>query len=394
MAELENINSVPNMITFLSSLLQRVAESNDITRRLEPQKVSVFHGLTRPTISVQSYLERIFKYANCSPSCFVVAYVYLDRFTQRQPLLPINSYNVHRLLITSVMISAKFMDDIHEPIEGNELTPAQRKELKKRFGGPKVYKPSPELSKPTEEEPFRRSPRLKGIVIHDREAEERLPRAEKVNANTHKGKGKLTAADKGKAKVGDETGNHANLVRKIKERVRSLRDDNDVFTDEDGDTESSDSELSDFELEVDEGEEDLYSDDDEEWLKKNLDHINSEVKGSLRGVTKGGDQSDDEDTGFDIERNLQIIEAALKLPQYQPPTTAQAGSSNAAPATAVSIQPATRTEPLPTQPVTRSNRSLSQPTRVPTTTPPKVKIQTRSKLHVMTSKKDKDLNQL
>ncbi|XP_021759225.1 branchpoint-bridging protein-like [Chenopodium quinoa] len=85
-------------------------------------------------------------------------------------------------------------------------------------------------------------------------------------------------------------------------------------------------------------------------------------------------------------------QAALKLPQYQPPTTAQVGSSNAAPATAVSSQPTTRTEPLPTQPVTRSNRSLSQPTRVPTTTPPKVKIQTRSKLHVMTSKKDKDLN--
>uniref|UniRef100_A0A803KT60 Leucine-rich repeat-containing N-terminal plant-type domain-containing protein n=1 Tax=Chenopodium quinoa TaxID=63459 RepID=A0A803KT60_CHEQI len=293
----------------------------------------------------------------------------------------------------------------HEPIEGtnktpfkciagNELTPAQRKELKKRFGGPKVYKPSPELSKPTEEEPFRRSPRLKDIVIHDREAEERLPRAEKVNANTHKGKGKLTAADKGKAKVGDGTGNFANLVRKIKERVRSLRDESDVFSDEDGDTESSDSELSDFELEVDEGEEDLYSDDDEQWLKKKLDHINSEVKGSLRGVTEGGDQSDDEDTGFDIERNLQKIEAALKLPQYQPPITAQAGSSNAAPATAVSSQPATRTEPFPTQPVTRSNRSLSQPTRVPTTTPPKVKIQTRSKLHVMTSKKDKDLNKM
>lgn len=113
MAEIENINSVPKMITFLSSLLQRVAESNDIHRRLEAQKVSVFHGLTRPTISIQSYLERIFKYANCSPSCFVVAYVYLDRFTQSQPLLPINSYNVHRLLITSVMISAKFMDDMY-----------------------------------------------------------------------------------------------------------------------------------------------------------------------------------------------------------------------------------------------------------------------------------------
>ncbi|RZC25502.1 Cyclin-U4-1 [Glycine soja] len=98
------------MIAFLSSLLERVAESNDHNQ--QHQKISVFHGLTRPNISIQSYLERIFKYANCSPSCFVVAYVYLDRFTQRQPSLPINTFNVHRLLITSVMVAAKFVDDI------------------------------------------------------------------------------------------------------------------------------------------------------------------------------------------------------------------------------------------------------------------------------------------
>ncbi|KAJ8900230.1 hypothetical protein K2173_024870 [Erythroxylum novogranatense] len=113
MAELESPAVMPKLIAFLSSLLQRVAESNDINRRFQTQKISVFHGLTRPTISIQSYLERIFKYANCSPSCFVVAYVYLDRFAQRQPSLPINSFNVHRLLVTSVMVAAKFMDDMY-----------------------------------------------------------------------------------------------------------------------------------------------------------------------------------------------------------------------------------------------------------------------------------------
>ncbi|KAK6162678.1 hypothetical protein DH2020_002519 [Rehmannia glutinosa] len=114
MAELEDTpNVMPKLINFLSSLLQRVAESNDLNRSIQPQKISVFHGLTRPTISIQSYLERIFKYANCSPSCYIVAYVYLDRFTQRQPALPINTFNVHRLLITSVMVSAKFMDDMY-----------------------------------------------------------------------------------------------------------------------------------------------------------------------------------------------------------------------------------------------------------------------------------------
>ncbi|CAL9236947.1 unnamed protein product [Arabidopsis halleri] len=115
MAELENPSVMSKLIAFLSSLLERVAESNDLTRRVTSQseRVSVFHGLSRPTITIESYLERIFKYANCSPSCFVVAYVYLDRFTHRQPSLPINSFNVHRLLITSVMVAAKFLDDLY-----------------------------------------------------------------------------------------------------------------------------------------------------------------------------------------------------------------------------------------------------------------------------------------
>ncbi|KAG9147524.1 hypothetical protein Leryth_007326 [Lithospermum erythrorhizon] len=113
MAELDNPNVMSNLINFLSSLLEKMAESNDMNSRSNPQKISVFHGLSRPNISIQNYLERILKYANCSPSCFIVAYVYLDRFTQRQPALPINSFNVHRLLITSVMIAAKFMDDLY-----------------------------------------------------------------------------------------------------------------------------------------------------------------------------------------------------------------------------------------------------------------------------------------
>ncbi|GMJ01218.1 cyclin p4;1 [Hibiscus trionum] len=113
MAELENPNVMQNLIAFLSSLIQKVAESNDANSGVQRQKISVFHGLTRPTISIQSYLDRIYKYANCSPSCFVVAYVYLHRFARRQPSLPINSFNVHRLLITTLMLAAKFMDDMY-----------------------------------------------------------------------------------------------------------------------------------------------------------------------------------------------------------------------------------------------------------------------------------------
>lgn len=109
----------PRVLYVLSSLLERMVAKNDayVARyghTLSPlHRLTVFHGLKAPSISVQKYVERIFKYANCSPSCFVVAYVYLDRFIHQQPGLPITSLNVHRLLITSVMVAAKFLDDAY-----------------------------------------------------------------------------------------------------------------------------------------------------------------------------------------------------------------------------------------------------------------------------------------
>ncbi|KAK8635795.1 hypothetical protein V6N13_004513 [Hibiscus sabdariffa] len=88
MAELENPKVMQNLLTFISSLILKVAESNDVNGWIQTQMISVFHCLTRPTISIQYYLHRIYEYTNCSPSCFVVAYAYLDRFAQWQPCCP------------------------------------------------------------------------------------------------------------------------------------------------------------------------------------------------------------------------------------------------------------------------------------------------------------------
>lgn len=108
----------PRVLSVLSNLLEKLVSRNEAraiaggsSGRPYSSKLTVFHGLRAPTISIEKYLERIFKYANCSPACFVVAYVYIDRLMQRQPDLPITSLNVHRLLITSVMTAAKFLDD-------------------------------------------------------------------------------------------------------------------------------------------------------------------------------------------------------------------------------------------------------------------------------------------
>ena len=125
MGGVEEQEAVPRVVSILSALLERVAERNDhavvvVASSEEGKKtktrkaVSAFEGLTKPEISVGGYLERIFRFAGCSPSCYVVAYIYLDRLLHRgrRFALAVDSYSVHRLLITTVLAAVKFMDDM------------------------------------------------------------------------------------------------------------------------------------------------------------------------------------------------------------------------------------------------------------------------------------------
>lgn len=54
----------------------------------------------------------IHKYASCSNECFVLALIYIDRLIQRNNFL-LTELNVHRVVITSVLLAAKFFDDAY-----------------------------------------------------------------------------------------------------------------------------------------------------------------------------------------------------------------------------------------------------------------------------------------
>ncbi|KAF4321604.1 hypothetical protein BBO99_00004576 [Phytophthora kernoviae] len=69
-----------------------------------------FEAFRAPGISIRDYLMRIHKYASCSPECFVLALVYMDRLHQMQGFV-LTELNVHRVVITSIVLAAKFFDD-------------------------------------------------------------------------------------------------------------------------------------------------------------------------------------------------------------------------------------------------------------------------------------------
>jgi hypothetical protein len=112
---------IPKVLAVLASVLERLVARNEQFANssspsqqvvFNPKKLTIFHGLRAPGISIAKYLERIFKYTSCSPSCFVVGYVFIDRLIHRQPDLLVTSLNVHRLLVTSVMVATKMLDDV------------------------------------------------------------------------------------------------------------------------------------------------------------------------------------------------------------------------------------------------------------------------------------------
>lgn len=97
-------------VQVLSCVLSRLVAANDAVA--DPGPITKFHALRPPSISIGDYCSRIYKYASCSPECFVLALVFIDRLIQRNSLL-LTSLNVHRIIITAVMLAAKFFDDAY-----------------------------------------------------------------------------------------------------------------------------------------------------------------------------------------------------------------------------------------------------------------------------------------
>lgn len=85
--------------------------SPDSNHPLHSQPESVFFSVTKPDFSTEEYVRRLVHYAHCSPAAFVVMLIYLDRIAHRNQRLRITSFNLHRLLITSLMLACKFLDD-------------------------------------------------------------------------------------------------------------------------------------------------------------------------------------------------------------------------------------------------------------------------------------------
>ncbi|KAK8934356.1 Cyclin-U4-1 [Platanthera zijinensis] len=114
--------STPRIVRILAALFKRnvrkneriAASSSEPIPKAVEERAAVFSGEDKVNIPIEVYLHKILLNSFCSPSCYVVAFIYLDRFLNRHPSVRLNSSNVHRLVITAILTAVKFSDERYQ----------------------------------------------------------------------------------------------------------------------------------------------------------------------------------------------------------------------------------------------------------------------------------------
>lgn len=112
-------------IKMLTFLLEKVIKTNDSLilqqhgerrKSISSHAFTCFQARSIPSISIYAYLTRILKYCPCSNECFLAILVYFDRMSKptstRVTGLRIDSFNIHRLIISGVMVASKLFSDV------------------------------------------------------------------------------------------------------------------------------------------------------------------------------------------------------------------------------------------------------------------------------------------
>eukprot|EP01064_Diplonema_japonicum_P030349 TRINITY_DN5155_c0_g3_i3.p2 TRINITY_DN5155_c0_g3~~TRINITY_DN5155_c0_g3_i3.p2 ORF type:complete len:177 (+),score=26.62 TRINITY_DN5155_c0_g3_i3:84-614(+) len=99
-------------IPVISQLLASLSKRGDVVAKQKGLSESVYDGAKMPSIALEDYLNRWVRYSFCSKETFVLAVVYIDRLSHATNVV-ITSLNVHRLVLTSLVLAAKARDDIY-----------------------------------------------------------------------------------------------------------------------------------------------------------------------------------------------------------------------------------------------------------------------------------------
>jgi hypothetical protein len=99
-------------IKSISKNLKEIIKENIQNKQMKFIRNDIFYYKHIPTITIEDYIKRIYKCTKMNLSSLINSIIYIDTFCEMNKYV-LSMHNIHRILLTSCLLSIKFNEDIN-----------------------------------------------------------------------------------------------------------------------------------------------------------------------------------------------------------------------------------------------------------------------------------------
>ena len=103
-------NAEQGIIEKVSEVLQDICDENKNDTNLFYKPLECFYSRIIPLVSIQEYLEYIYKYTKIDSSTIIIMLIYIERICNMNKF-KISYYNIQKLILASMILAIKYNED-------------------------------------------------------------------------------------------------------------------------------------------------------------------------------------------------------------------------------------------------------------------------------------------
>lgn len=103
-------NAEHGIIEKVSELLQDICDENKNDTNIFYKPLECFYSRRIPLVSIQEYIEYIYKYTKINSSTIILMLIYIDRICNMNKF-KISYYNIQKLILASMILAIKYNED-------------------------------------------------------------------------------------------------------------------------------------------------------------------------------------------------------------------------------------------------------------------------------------------
>ena len=108
----DDYDNTSGIIQIIAELLKDICDEGKINKEEKLKLVKTFTCQKIPSISINDYIERLYKYSKVSKETFIFILIYIDQICDKHKIF-LNYNNIHKLILASFIVAIKFYEDEH-----------------------------------------------------------------------------------------------------------------------------------------------------------------------------------------------------------------------------------------------------------------------------------------